>query len=134
MSPPDWKSVIEIHPDGWLCPAGPFWVAGWATSASGLVTVDVRAWLGDQAFLGLCGLPRPDKEIEARGQAGAPQAGFSFLLHPVAGATELRVELCDQHGRWTRIFRQAVTMPASPEPALPEVGLHQPDPQPILRL
>ena len=163
MPPPDWKSAIEIHPDGWLCPAGAFWIAGWATSASGLVSVDVRAWLGDQAFLGLCGLPRPDKEIEARGRAGAPQAGFSFLLHPVAGANELRVELCDQHGRWTKIFRQAVTMPSgwSPtygraeelppttpaEPARPprdglgvlslsngEVGLHQPNPQPILRL
>ena len=116
MPPPDWKSAIEIHPAGWLCPGEPFWIAGWATSASGLVPVDVRAWLGAQPFLGLCGLPRPDKESEARGRAGAPQAGFSFLLHAVPGATELRVEVCDQHGRWTEIFRQAVTCAA---PILP---------------
>lgn len=130
MPPPDWKSAIEIHPEGWRCPAGPFWIAGWATSRSGLVPVDVRAWLGRQAFLGLCGLPRPDQEIEARGRAGSPQAGFSFLLRPVAGATDLRVEICDQHGCWTEIFRQLVTSPATaaishnPEPS----------PQPLLRL
>ena len=140
MPPPDWKSAIEIHPDGWRCPAEPFWIAGWATSVSGLVPVDVRAWLGTQAFLGLCGLPRPDKEIEARGRAGAPQAGFSFLLHAVPGAMELRVEVCDQHGRWTEILRQAVTA----APALPPANVritnirgHSPagaDAEPLLRL
>jgi hypothetical protein len=131
MPPPDWKSALEIHPDGWHCPAGPFWIAGWVTSASRLVPVDVRAWLGDKSFLGLCGLPRPDKEIEARGQAGAPQAGFSFLLHAVPGATELRIEVCDQHGRWTEIFRQAVT---SPEIQNPKPQIPNPRPEPLLRL
>ncbi|MDB6115989.1 MAG: mshA 3, partial [Lacunisphaera sp.] len=111
MSPPDWKSAIEIHPVNWVCPAAPFWIAGWITSASGLVPVDMRAWLGGRPFLGLCGLPRPDKEIAAHGRAGAPQAGFSFLLQSVPGARELRIEACDQTGRWSEIFRQAVTCP-----------------------
>ncbi len=91
--------------------------------------VDVRAWLGARPFLGLYGLPRPDKEIEAHGRAGPPQAGFSFLLKPVSGARELRIEICDQHGRWTEIFRHAVTCPdgtAANPPA--------PSPQPILQL
>ena len=129
MPPPDWKSAIEIHPTGWTCPAERFWVAGWVTSA-GLVPVDIRAWFGSRLFLGLCGLPRPDKETESRGRSGPPQAGFSFLLDPVPGATELRLEVCDQHGRWTEIFRQAVT---SPGVAVGPAGL-APDPQPLLRL
>jgi glycosyltransferase involved in cell wall biosynthesis len=130
MTAPDWKSAIEIHPAGWVCPAGAFWVAGWMTSASGLVPVDVRAWLGAVPFLGLCGLPRPDKETEARGRPGPPQAGFSFLLKPVSGAAELRIEVCDQHGRWTEIFRQAVSSPGlATVPVQPP-----PDPQPLLRL
>ena len=129
MSPPDWKSAIEIHPPGWTCPAERFWVAGWVTSA-GLVPMDVRAWLGGRVFLGLCGLPRPDKETESRGRAGPPQAGFSFLLDPVPGATELRIEVCDQHGGWTEIFRQALTSPGVAVAPTP----HPPDPQPLLRL
>lgn len=130
MTPPDWKSAIEIHPTGWVCPDEAFWVAGWVTSASGLVPVDVRAWLGTVPFLGLCGLPRPDKEIEARGRPGPPQAGFSFLLKPVPGAAELRIEVCDQLGRWTEIFRQVVSSPGlATAPAQPP-----PDPQPLLRL
>lgn len=130
MAPPDWNSAIEIHPPGWECPASPFWVAGWVTSAAGLTPVDVRAWLGAQPFLGLCGLPRPDKETEAHGRPGPPQAGFSFLLDPVSGAEELRIEVCDQAGRWTEIFRQAVTWRG----ATPSVRPSLPDPQPLLRL
>ncbi len=129
MSPPDWKSAIEIHPPAWICPAGRFWIAGWVTSAS-LVPVDVRAWLSSQPFLGLCGLPRPDKETASRGRAGPPQAGFSFLLDPVPGADELRLEVCDQHGRWTEIFRRAITCAGAavaPPPQLPNA-------QPLLRL
>ncbi len=120
MPPPDWKSAIEVHPPGWECPAEPFWIAGWITSVSGLVPIDLRATLGARVFLGLCGMPRADKEIEARGQAGPPHAGFCFLLNPVAGARELTIEVCDQHGRWTPILRQAVISPAgatSPAPA-----------------
>ncbi|MBI2517722.1 MAG: glycosyltransferase family 4 protein [Opitutae bacterium] len=117
MTPPDWKSAIEIHPPDWVCPAERFWVAGWVASPSGLVPVDVRARLGGRVFLGLCGLPRPDKEIETHGRAGPPQAGFSFLLSPVSGAHGLCIEVCDQTGRWTEIFRQTVTHSGDTPPA-----------------
>jgi glycosyltransferase involved in cell wall biosynthesis len=127
MPPPDWQSAIEIHPAGWVCPAEPFWIAGWVASPV-LVPVDVRAWFGPVPFLGLCGLPRPDKETAIRGRAGPPQAGFSFLLKPVPGATELRIEVCDQHGRWTEIFRHAVSSAGTPAPAPPL----PPGPEPLL--
>ena len=129
MTPADWKHAIEIHPPGWVCPMQPFWVAGWITSATGLVPVDVRAWLGSTPFLGLCGLPRPDKETAARGRPGPPQAGFSFLLTPVPGATALRIEVCDQHGRWTELSCHAVTATGRSTPPPPTT----PGPEPLLR-
>ncbi len=121
MPPPDWKSAIEVFPAGWACPAEPFWVAGWVTSPV-LVPVDMRATFGGRVFLGLCGLPRADKETDSRGRAGPPHAGFCFLLQPVAGARAIRIEVCDQHGRWTEIFHIAVTSAATkpnPAPAAP---------------
>lgn len=130
MPPADWKSAIEIHPAGWSCPAEPYWVAGWVTSAAGLVPVEVRAWLGARLFLGLCGLPRPDKETAARGQPGPPHAGFSLLLPPVPGATEILLEVCDQHGRWAEIFRARVTNAGPAGTTRPRT----PDSQPVLRL
>lgn len=113
MTQPDWQSAIDIHPAGWACPAEPFWIAGWVASTAGLVPVDLRAWLGERPFLGLCGLPRPDREIAVRGRDGLPHAGFSFLLQPVTGARWLRIEVCDQFGRWIEIIRQAVTASGS---------------------
>ncbi|AOS44967.1 D-inositol 3-phosphate glycosyltransferase [Lacunisphaera limnophila] len=130
MAPPDWQSAIEIHPVDWVCPTGPFWLAGWVTSAANLVPVDVRAWLGPRPFLGLCGLPRPDREAAARGQAGPPHAGFTFLIQPVSGARTLRIEVCDQHGRWTEIFHRAVTSSGTSAPAPPP----PPDSQALLGL
>ncbi len=127
MPPPDWQSAIDIHPAGWVCPPEPFWIAGWVASPI-LVPVDVRAWFGPVPFLGLCGLPRPDKEVAIRGRPGPPLAGFSFLLNPVPGATELRLEVRDQHGRWKEIFRQAVTSAGTPAPA----PLPPPGPEPLL--
>lgn len=129
MPPPDWKSAIEVFPAAWACPAEPFWVAGWITSPV-LVPVDLRASLGGRVFLGLCGMPRADKETDSRGRAGPPQAGFCFLFQPVAGATEIRIEVCDQHGRWTEFFRHAVTSAdTAPGPALSPPG-----PRALLRL
>jgi len=99
MSAPAWRFAIDIHPPGWQCPAGPFWIAGWIVARDGRPVIDVRAWLGRQPFLGLCGLPRADlKET--------PRAGFSFLLRPPAGVTELRLEVCDRSGCWQEIHRQ----------------------------
>lgn len=129
MNPPDWQSNVEIHPHDWVCPAEPYWVAGWVSSPSGLVPCDVRARLGDRVFLGLCGLPRPDRE----NPPGSPGPGFSFYLQPVDGARELRIELCDQHGRWTEIFRHSLTSPpvATVTPPAPP---HEPDPELLLDL
>ncbi len=130
MRPPAWQSAIEIHPSGWVCPAaGRFWIAGWI-AAPGLVPVDVRARLADRVFLGLCGLPRPDKEIAVHGRAGPPQAGFSFLLDPVAGACEIQLEACDQFGRWTVFFRHPFICPGVVAPLPPAV----PSAQTFLRL
>ncbi len=129
MPPPDWKSAIEVFPAAWACPAEAFWVAGWITSPA-LVPVDLRATLGGRVFLGLCGMPRADKETDSRGRAGPPQAGFCFLLQPVAGATEIRIEVCDQHGRWTEFFRHAVTSAATAPGPAPS----PPGPRALLRL
>jgi glycosyltransferase involved in cell wall biosynthesis len=125
MPPPDWKSAIEVFPAAWACPAEPFWVAGWITSPA-LVPVDMRATLGGRVFLGLCGMPRTDPKTGVR-----DRAGFCFLLQPDAGATEIRIEVCDQHSRWTEIFRHAVTSSAAaPAPAAPP----PPGPRALLRL
>jgi glycosyltransferase involved in cell wall biosynthesis len=122
MNPPDWQTDVEIHPRDWICPAVPFWVAGWARSPSGLIPRDIRARCGHRVFLGLCGLPRPDRE----NPPGPPGAGFSFYLPPVAGARDLVIELCDQHGRWTEIFRHSITgMPSSE--ATPAAANNLPD-------
>ena len=124
MPPPDWKSAIEVFPAAWACPAEAFWVAGWITSPT-LVPADLRATLGGRVFLGLCGLPRTDPATGAR-----DRAGFSFLLQPVAHAHEIRIEVCDQHGRWTEIFRHPVTASAAaPAPPPPPPG-----PRALLRL
>jgi glycosyltransferase involved in cell wall biosynthesis len=104
MRPPDWQSTLEIHPAGWACPAVPFWIAGWAVSPSGLVLIDVRAWLDDHPVLGLAGLPRPD----------AREIGFSIYLQPRAGTRQVRIEFCDQHGRWTEVFSHAVASVGTP--------------------
>jgi glycosyltransferase involved in cell wall biosynthesis len=112
MVPPDWKCSIDTYPAGWECPSQPFWVSGWIASPSGLAPADVRAWLGNQPFLGVCGLARPDVDTAMGRPAGAPGAGFTFRLNPVLSARELRLEVCDQYGRWTEFFHHAVTSPA----------------------
>lgn len=124
MPPPDWKSAIEVFPAAWACPANAFWVAGWITSPA-LVPVDVRTTLGGRVFLGLCGMPRTDQATGAR-----DRAGFCCLLQPVAGAKEICIEVCDQHGRWTEIFRYAVTSSATATAPTPP----PPGPRALLRL
>ncbi len=112
MDKPDWKFAIDVFPAEWECPSEPFWVAGWITSPGGKVPVDIRAWLGDEPFLGVCGLPRPDVETSVRGHAGPPYAGFTFRLNPVPAAKEIWIEVCDNHGVWTEFFRHTVSTPA----------------------
>src|SRR5665213_1548236 len=112
MDKPDWKFAIDIFPAEWECPSEPFWVAGWIVSPGGKVPVDIRAWLGDEPFLGVCGLPRPEVETSVRGRAGPPYAGFTFRLNPVPAAKEISIEVCDDHGVWTEFFRHPVKTPA----------------------
>jgi glycosyltransferase involved in cell wall biosynthesis len=121
----DWKFAIEIFPPDWQCPAAPFWVAGWIDGGTETVA-DARAALDGRLFLGLCALPRPEIEVQRRGQPGAPFLGFSFLLEPFAGARELTIEVCDRSGRWHLLHRQNVTVdpaapPRSPPPMLSEM-------------
>ncbi|HLP02802.1 MAG TPA: hypothetical protein VK163_12315, partial [Opitutaceae bacterium] len=96
----DWQHALEIHPADWRFPAGKSWVAGWLVSRSGRAPADVRAWLDERPFLGLCALPRPDVQQSVAGQADAPAAGFSFLLEPHRSARRLRLEVCDLSGEW----------------------------------
>ena len=104
----DWQFEIEIHPEQWRFSAGRSWIAGWLHSRSGRVAGDVRAWIDDQPFLGLCGLPRPEIERRFHGREGPPHAGFSFLLEPHRHARLLRVEACDLRGAWEEIHRQGI--------------------------
>lgn len=111
----DWQFEIDIHPEQWRFSAGRSWIAGWLHSRSGRAAADVRAWIDDRPFLGLCGLPRPEIERRFLGREGPPHAGFSFLLEPHRNARLLRVDVCDQSGRWEEIHRQEITV--APETA-----------------
>ena len=113
----DWRYEIDIHPAQWRFPAGRSWIAGWLHAASGRAAADVRAWIDDRPFLGLCGLPRPEIERRLLGRDGPPHAGFSFLLEPHRRARGLRLEVCDQAGNWEDLGRQEVSV--APEAAEP---------------
>lgn len=136
----DWRFEIEIHPPEWRCPAGSFWIAGWIRSRSGRTPADVRAWLGPRAFLGLCGMPRPElaaasadipTQPATRPLAGAVEEyattpwdpGFCLLLEADPRDRLFRLEVCAPDGAWEELVRHTVTAdPAAPErpaPALP---------------
>lgn len=112
-----WNFAVEIFPATWNPPGDSFWIAGWILSEAGAGAADVRAWLGKELFLGLCGLPRPEIETRELGRPGPPHAGFSFLLHPAAEAADVRLEVCDASGRWQEFFRHALTAASAPSPA-----------------
>ena len=118
----DWQDALEIHPPNWRFPVGKTWIAGWLVSRTGRAPADVRAWIDHRPFLGLCALPRSDVQQAVAGRADAPNAGFSFLLEPHAGARELRLEVCDLSGTWEEFARVAIsvdddaTAPLEPAP------------------
>jgi glycosyltransferase involved in cell wall biosynthesis len=101
---------VEIYPEGWRFPASPAWIAGWILDDAGRAPGDLRAWIDRRPVLGLHGLPRPEIEQRERGQAGAPFAGFSFLLQPHRGATLLRLEARDAEGHWIEFFRTSISV------------------------
>ena len=122
MPPPDWQHALEIHPPDWRFPAGKSWIAGWLVSRTGRAPADVRAWIDNRPFLGLCALPRPDVQQSVAGHTGTPVTGFSFLLEPHRGARRLRLEVCDLSGRWEEFAALDIVVsedaqPASAEPA-----------------
>jgi len=120
----DWRYEIDLHPAQWRFPAGRSWIAGWLYAGPERAAADIRAWVDDRPFLGLCGLPRPEIERRLLGRDGPPHAGFSFLLEPHRGARWLRLDACDQEGRWEEIHRQeiAAAPDAVPAPAAPPLG------------
>ena len=120
----DWQFDVDIHPADWRFPAGRSWIAGWVHSRSGRAAADVRAWIDDRPFLGLCGLPRPEIEQRFLGRDGPPHAGFSFLLDPHRDARRLRLEVFAPGGGWEPIHERdiAVAPDAAPPPKRPQLG------------
>lgn len=115
----DWQFVVDIFPPEWRFPAGASWVAGWISGPERNAVADVRAWMDHRPFLGLHGLPRPGLDEKLLGRSGPPYAGFSFLLTPHRGATQLRLEACDLEGNWKEFFRTRIMVadPSNPAPA-----------------
>jgi glycosyltransferase involved in cell wall biosynthesis len=118
-----WRFAVEIFPPDWRFPAGASWIAGWILDGEGRAPADLRAWIDRRPVLGLHGLPRPEVEQRERGRAGTPYAGFSFLLTPHRGATQLRLEARDANGTWTEFFRTAITVDATATPLTPPAPL-----------
>jgi len=114
--PAGWTFCLEVHPADWSFPAGKSWIAGSIRAEAGNVITDVRAWLDQQAFFGLHGLPR-------HGDSGAPYSGFSFLLAPRNDTNILRLEACDLTGRWVEFFRTPVKVSPEATPSPPQARL-----------
>lgn len=118
---PQWKLVIEVHPEGWRFPAGGTWLAGWLWSPHQRIVTDLRAWVDGRCFLANWGLPKAGLDEIYLKHPGPPYLGFTLLLEPHAGASLLRLEVRDQTNCWREIFRTAITVaanaPGCPPPA-----------------
>lgn len=101
--------AVEVHPPDWRFPADKSWIAGWILPAEGQTITDIRAKIHHRVILGLSGLPHPAFPEAANQPNTASSAGFSFLLCPQPDATLLRLETCDQSGRWTEFFRTRIS-------------------------
>ncbi|MBI2513711.1 MAG: glycosyltransferase [Opitutae bacterium] len=100
--------AIEIHPPGWMFPAGKSWIGGWLFAGRDRLVTDLRAWIDGRAFLAIHGLPKPALDPQLLGRAGPPYAGFVLLLEPHRGASLLRLEYRDTTGGWTEFFRTPI--------------------------
>lgn len=106
---------VEL-PAKWVFSGEPTWISGWFLSKTGAVFSDIRAVTGGVTHLGILGLPRPDIEERHRSRVGLPYAGFVLQVRPPLGAKHIRIELLDAGGRWTEIWRQAITVLWGPTP------------------
>ncbi len=109
---------LEVHPPDWCFPAGQSWIAGWIRPTAGQVITDVRARLHHRIILGLFGLPHPAFKENFPVQPDSSRSGFSFLLAPQPGASQLQLEARDLTGRWTEFYRaNIIAGPDAPTPA-----------------
>ncbi len=106
---------VEL-PTAWVFSGEPTWISGWFLSKTGAIFSDIRAVIVGVPHLGILGLPRPEIEKLHRGATGLPHAGFSLLVRPPLGATDLRLELLDAGGRWVEIWRTPINVKSGPKP------------------
>lgn len=104
---------IEL-PTEWRFNGDPTWITGWFIAKTDAWFSDIRAVTGGRVFLGLLGLPRPEKEEQYRGRTGLPHAGFVLQVKPPGGATDLRIELLDSGGHWVEIWRRKIKVRRGP--------------------
>ena len=107
---PHWTLAIEVKPENWRFPAGVTWLAGWLWSPQQRVATDLRCWIDGRCFLANWGLPKPGLDEVYLKRAGPPYLGFTLPVEPHAGAALLRLEVRDQTGQWTEIYRSAITV------------------------
>ena len=115
-----WQFDIEVRPVNWRFPARQSWIAGWLWSPQNRLTTDLRLWIDGRPFLAIWGLPKPGLDERFLHRPGPPYLGFTILVEPHAGASQLRLEVRDQTNQWTEIFRTNITVadgaPACPPP------------------
>lgn len=104
---------IEL-PTEWRFSGEPTWITGWFIAKNEAWFSDIRAVTGGRIFLGILGLPRPEKEEQFRGRIGLPHAGFVLQVKPPGGAKDLRIELLDSGGRWVEIWRKKIKVRRGP--------------------
>src|SRR5512142_566893 len=103
-------------PKEWIFTGEPTWISGWFLSKIGAVFSDIRAVIDDVPYLGLFGMPREHVELQHRGYAGLPHAGFILQIAPPRGARLLRLELLDAGNRWVEIWRTPIEVRRGPRP------------------
>lgn len=112
-----WEFAVEVHPPDWHFPATPTWVAGWIWGPPGRTVSDLRGWIDGRPILAIWGLPKPGLDERFLQRPGPPYTGFTLLAAPHPGASLFRLEVLDQTGRWTEVFRHALTVDsAAPSP------------------
>lgn len=111
--------IFDVEePKHWVFKGEPVWISGWFYSKVGAIFSDIRAVIGDVAYMGILGQPREHIERHYRNYVGLPHLGFCLLVQPPRGAKLLRLELLDAGGRWVEFWRTDITVQAGPRPGL----------------